>query len=237
MIQEEEKESTFGEIMGWLGLTVSMYFFISPIVPYMKLMREKISYSDTPGVLLICSFMNCILWAAYGIRKEKQQVYLANSLGGSITLIWIVIFLIFYGKKIIWISGFYCLFLIGVVSGINLLCFYIIPNDYVGYSAMVFNILMYAAPGEKMMRVFKTGNYELIPIFSNVGALVNSILWLTYGIYLHDPAIIVPNALGVVFGVLNSAVYLCFCCKSKGTEENKMKVEKEGSGQNDGETV
>ena len=59
---------------------------------------------------------------------------------------------------------------------------------------MLFNILMYAAHGAKIYQVFKIGNYDLIPIYSSIIALLNLICWLIYGIDLKDINVILPNA-------------------------------------------
>ena len=56
-------------------------------------------YQDLPIILLISSFINCILWADYGLIKNSTQIYITNSLGGTITLIWITIYLLYLGKK------------------------------------------------------------------------------------------------------------------------------------------
>ncbi len=60
--------------------------------------------------------------------------------------------------------------------------YYLINYNITG-AVMIFNVLMYAAPGEKIYRVIKTGDYKLIPIFSTIGALGCSLCLLMYNIY------------------------------------------------------
>ena len=73
---------------------------------------------------------------------------------------------------------------------------------------MIFNVLMYAAHGEKIYTVIRSGNYKLIPIFSTIAAFFNSICWLIYGIYQSDINIIIPNGMGFFFAILQVGVYL-----------------------------
>ena len=80
---------------------------------------------------------------------------------------------------------------------------------------MLVNILMYAAPGAKIYQVFKTGNYDLIPIYSSIIALLNSICWLIYGISLKDINVILPNASGVVLALIQIFVWNVFYNKKK----------------------
>ena len=84
---------------------------------------------------------------------------------------------------------------------------------------MIFNVLMYAAPGEKIVRVFKTKQYNLIPIFSTIGGFFCSLCWLMFGVYKGDLNLIIPNALGLFFAFLQVIVYCIFYCKKK-NEEN-----------------
>ena len=214
-----EESSLFGEIIGWVGTGIAIYFYIAPAVPFIKLVKESLKVNEVPGILLICSFMNCILWADYGLKTDKFLVYLANGIGGTITLIWITIYLIYLGKKSLKIALFLIILLMVLVGGISYIFYKIINEEITGKVAMVFNILMYAAPGEKIFQVFKTKQYKLIPIFSTIGGLSCSLCWLIYALYLLDINMIIPNALGLFFAILQIIVYLIFYCKKK-KEEN-----------------
>ena len=209
----------FGEIFGWVGTGIAIYFYLAPAVPFIKLVNDHLKVNEVPGVLLICSFMNCILWADYGLLDDTFQVYLANGIGGAITLIWITIFLIYIGKQNLKIALLYIILLIICVGGISYVFYFIIDKDITGKVAMIFNILMYAAPGEKIFKVFKTKKYNLIPIFSTVGGFFCSLCWLIFGIYKGDINLIIPNGLGLFFSILQIVVYLIFYCKKR-SEEN-----------------
>ena len=209
----------FGEIFGWVGTAIAIYFYLAPAVPFIKLVNDHLKVNEVPGVLLICSFMNCILWADYGLLDDTFQVYLANGIGGAITLIWITIFLIYIGKQNLKIALLYIILLMICVGGISYVFYFLIDKDITGKVAMIFNILMYAAPGEKIFKVFKTKKYNLIPIFSTIGGFFCSLCWLAFGIYKGDINLIIPNGLGLFFSILQIVVYLIFYCKKR-SEEN-----------------
>ena len=203
-----------GTIFGWAGTIIATYFYLAPVVPFMQVLTNKLNYKDSPGVLLIMSFMNCILWADYGLVKNDFMVYFANGIGGTITLVWITIYLIFLGKKNLLLAVGYNFGLIVVVVLIMII-FFIIDYNITGYIAMIFNVLMYAAPGEKIYRVITTKDYKLIPIFSTMGGFACSLCWLMYGIYQKDWKLYVPNALGLAFAILQIVIYLIYYLKSK----------------------
>ena len=207
-------EDMVGNIFGWVGTGISTFFYIAPIVPFLKLIKGEISYKESPGILLICSFMNCILWGDYGLLLDRFLIYFANGIGGVITLIWIVIFIIHFVEKRFAMALLYNLILIVAIVGIAMLFFFIVPYEVTGKIAMVFNVLMYASPGEKMITVFRTGNYKLIPIWSTLGGIACSACWMIYGIYLVDWNQIIPNALGVIFSIIQIIVFLFYKLKN-----------------------
>ena len=207
-------EDKVGDIFGWVGTGISTFFYIAPIVPFIKLIKGEITYKESPGILLICSFMNCILWGDYGLLLDRFLIYFANGIGGVITLIWIVIFIIHYVEKRFAMALLYNLILIVAIVGIAMLFFFIVPYEVTGKIAMVFNVLMYASPGEKMITAFKTGNYKLIPIWSTLGGTACSACWMIYGIYLVDWNQIIPNALGVIFSIIQIIVFLFYKLKN-----------------------
>lgn len=219
----ELSDETIKHIFGIAGTVIATYFYIAPAVPFYKVIKGKVSYKDSPGILLICSFMNCILWADYGLIKNAFEQYFANILGGAITLIWITIFLIFLGQKNICLGLTLNFLLIAVIGALAYVFYYVIDVEITGKVAMIFNVLMYAAPLEKIYRVCKTGKYELIPIFSSGGGTLCSLCWLMYGVYLNDPNVIIPNALGLFFGILQCILFVIFYCKAKKSAEEFAK--------------
>ena len=216
---EEEGNKLIGEIFGWTGTGLAIYFYLAPAVPFIKLVNEQLKVNDVPGILLICSFMNCILWADYGLLLDTFQIYLANGIGGAITLIWITIYLIYFGNQSMKCAIFLILLLMVLVGGISYTFYFIIEAKITGLIAMIFNVLMYAAPFEKITKVFKTRNHNLIPIFSTIGGFFCSLCWLMFCIYKSDRNLMIPNALGLLCAIIQVIVYLVFYCKKR-SEEN-----------------
>ena len=214
-----EEDDLGSLIFGWTGTAIATIFYILPIIPYLKLIKGEMTIKEVPGVLLICSFLNCILWSDYGILNNLFSVYFANGLGGSISLIFITIFLIYLADKKIVYALLYNFFLIVCVAEIYFLCYYVIDAETTGIIANVFNVLMYAAPGEKIYLICKNGNYKLIPIWSTLGALVCSACWMAYGFYKNDFLLKLPNALGCGSAIIQLIVYIIFRQKYK----NKLK--------------
>ena len=210
-----EDDDLGSEIFGWVGTALAQIFYISPIVPYIRLIKGDIKLNEVPGILLLCSFLNCILWSDYGLLQDLFNVYFANGLGATISLIYIVMFLIYLAEKKILLSLVYILFLIACIVELYFIFYYLVDPFPTSILANVFNVLMYAAPGEKIYTVFKTGNYELIPIWSTIGGTICSTSWMFYGIYKNEIMLIIPNALGIVASIIQLVVYFIFRFKKK----------------------
>ena len=208
-------------IFGWVGNALALYFYIAPIVPFVKVIKGQMTWKQSPGVLLLCSFLNCILWSDYGLITNQFLLYLANGLGGTITLIYITIFLIHVADRKVLLSLFYNFFLICCIVEIYFVFYYLVPFKVTGIIANVFNVLMYAAPGEKIYQICKGASYQLIPIWSTIGGTACSTSWMCYGIYQKDIYVVIPNALGVLASIVQIVVFVIYRRKQKNKAQSE----------------
>ena len=215
------EENIVESIFGWIGVIISIYFYFAPGFPFYKVLKDQMNYQDLPVILLISSFLYFVLWADYGLIKNSTQIYITNSFGGTITLIWITIYLLYLGKKYFVVSLIINIIILIATGAISFLFYFIIDSNITGLIAMIFNILMYAAPGEKIIRVIKTKKYELIPIYSSIGGFLCSLCWLIFGFYQNDKNLIIPNSLGILFSAIQILIFLILYCKSDKNNNDK----------------
>lgn len=216
LILEEGETSTFQVVAGYFGNGLALFFFFSPIVLFLDLFKGKITVDKIPQFMLFFNAMNCIMWTAYGLQIKEWQVWGCNGLGAVITTVWIILYIVYLLKlkPLHYIPA-------------NLVATYLIftvfenlywintSSEITGNVAMAFNILMYAAPGQNIIQVYKTGNYNLIPLVSSIIGLCCSTSWLIFGLYISKMPIIIPNGLGVVFSIFTLISYFFFWRKNK----------------------
>lgn len=149
----DTEKDLFQVIAGWIGNALALFFFFSPALVIYKLMKKEIEAKTIPYVLFLANLMNCLLWFIYGYRKEDNQVYICNGIGCSITLIYLIVYWYYFvHKKILHYLGLMLATLV-VMAGVFSACmFWVSNNEITGYVAMVFNIIMYAAPGQKIVK-------------------------------------------------------------------------------------
>ena len=187
-------------IIGILGTITSICFYLAPAIPFYNILKDKLNYHDFPLILLLISFLNCIFWTDYGLVNDYFiLLYLSNAIGGSITLSFMIIYLILITGLNLYLSLTIAILLSIIIVFITCLFYYLIPVCVVKIFAIIFTILMYASIGAKISQVIKTKNYKLIPIFSTIGGIVNSFCWLIYGIFDKKWEFYVANGIGLIF--------------------------------------
>jgi hypothetical protein len=77
-----------------------------------------------------------------------------------------------------------------------------------GTLCIVLNVGMYAAPLSAMQKVVETKSVEFFPLAPSLLTLLVSLLWTIYSLLVGSLAILVPNAAGIVVGVLQVGLWL-----------------------------
>jgi uncharacterized protein with PQ loop repeat len=156
LISFAEENELFKEIVGWTGNVLALFFFVTPMLAMYNLMKGIISSKDVSYFMFIANILNCVLWFIIGIFLEDITIWGCNGLGAVLNIIYLLIFWLYFVEKNI-LKYFLYLFL--TIGGIAALfsSFYFGAgkenNETTKYVAMVFNILMYAAPCQKLVNL------------------------------------------------------------------------------------
>ena len=208
-----------------LGTIFSVCLSFSPTVPFIQVFQHKEKIDILPEGMLLCQLMNRLLWCSVWILTKRLIPFINAIVGIFITSVFLILYLYLYYNRIclkaftksFFLICFECLIVGGAVLYKNV--------QVVSVSAMIFNVAMYIAPGQKIIRVIKEKNYKLIPIRSTIVSILCSGSWLMYGITINLVAQIVPNALGLFFSILNTLAWIYFYInRDKGKEEETFAV-------------
>ena len=208
-----------------LGTIFSVCLSFSPTVPFIQVFKYKEKIDILPEGMLLCQLMNRLLWCSVWILTSRLIPFINAFVGIIITSVFLVLYLYLYYHRICFKT---------FTKGFLLLCFELLivggavfskNEKVVSTLAMIFNVAMYIAPGQKIIRVIKEKNYKLIPIRSTIVSILCSGSWLMYGIVINLFAQIVPNALGLFFSILNTLAWIYFYInRDKGKEEETFAV-------------
>ena len=208
-----------------LGTIFSVCLSFSPTVPFIQVFKYKEKIDILSEGMLLCQLMNRLLWCSVWILTSRLIPFINAFVGIIITSVFLVLYLYLYYHRICFKT---------FTKGFLLLCFELLivggavfskNEKVVSTLAMIFNVAMYIAPGQKIIRVIKEKNYKLIPIRSTIVSILCSGSWLMYGIVINLFAQIVPNALGLFFSILNTLAWIYFYInRDRGKEEETFAV-------------
>ena len=161
-----------------------------------------------------CMVGNCFLWSTYGLLKHQASIWAPNIIGTLLALYYCRTFIRYSPSSAPTLPGSvkqhvtFTLVVMGavaaaVLSGIN--------PSYVGQAAVVLCIALFASPLAALKTVVVTKSAKSIPLPFTVASVVNCFLWSVTGAFkLKDWNVIVPNALGLVFGLAQVVLKLVY---------------------------
>ena len=206
------------DIFSIIGTITSFILSFSPIFPFIKVLKKQDKIDILPEGLLFSLILTRVAWGAVWIIT-KRKIAIFNSISGIIicNIFIILYFYIYFNrtyKKTI-ISGIALI----LIEGFTLYMAVLWANQtFLAVIAMIFNILVFISPGQKILRVIKEKNYKLIPIYSTIINIIYSIAWLAYGISIQMISSIIPNVLGLFFSLINTGAWIYYYKRRKKTK-------------------
>ena len=200
------------DILGWAATCFTVCIYLTPIFPFIRVLKGKLSYEETPGVLVSCTYVNCFCWYIYGDMIFSDQLKICNCIGAIISLCLIVVYLVYEIRKytldailnaLIIITGSYA-----VYRGFTI----VIDDDViVGKICNVTAAIVYLSPLHLIYKVFRDkNNYILIPIYANIISALSTGFWILYGIAITDVYIILCYSIGLVLALLQICIYVIY---------------------------
>ena len=208
------------DLFGWTGAFVSICFFCSPVLNFIKLIKKKIQYKDIHILIILGNYISSIVWLIYGYKISCTQLITCYSIGASISLIWIWIYLINMGKKRMTLTLIYALILsVLTFSLYTTLAIIIDDKDTLGEVCFIVCSISYISPTQLLIKVLNKKDYKIIPIFSAVISGLGFGSWTIFGLFQFSATIIIPNLVGFIFSAAQIILYRVY--------KNKRPLEEE----------
>ncbi|KAE8732209.1 Bidirectional sugar transporter SWEET4 [Hibiscus syriacus] len=215
--------TTSRNIVGIAGNFISLFLFLSPLPTFVRIWKKG-SVEQFSPVPYLATLINCMVWVVYGlpmVHPNSSLVVTINGTGTAIELAYLTLFLIFCHdkKKRLKVVLIVLLELI-FVAALTALVLIVAHNTrrrslVVGIMAILFNIMMYAAPLSVMKLVITTKSVEYMPFFLSVGSFANGVAWTTYAFLPFDPFIAASNGLGTLFSLAQLLLYATYYKSTK----------------------
>lgn len=213
-VTSEKEESIFSEVIGWIGTGLGILYFLFPVIMIIQMLRKECTYKDVNLGVLLTNFFNCLLWTAYGNREGKTQLWVYNASGAFVSAIWVGFYLVYFAELNILKSLFYIIICFNFGGEIFYVFYKIVVNiEVVRYACLVIGVLMFYAPGLKMVKCIKTKNRNLIPIYLSVLLIFSCSSWVIHGIMIKDISLSITKSLGIFFAILQTSIWIW--CRAK----------------------
>jgi len=202
------------EGFGWLATGLSICGFISPIFPYLNVLRGRLSFEETPAVLVTTSYVNYFCWYVYGDMIFSDQIKYCYIIGSCINLVLMVIYLVYEIRRFLVDTILNTLILVTGTWALYRALTIIIDDDrIVGKICVGTSCIVFLNQVQIVYKVLKDRNYNLIPIYNCWIALFSSICWVVYGIFITDFYLVFPNAILIILSLVQVIVYINFSRK------------------------
>ncbi|KAI7754082.1 hypothetical protein M8C21_009597 [Ambrosia artemisiifolia] len=204
-------------LVGILGNIIALVLFLSPVPTFVTIVKAKSVQAFRPDPY-VATILNCGMWMFYSlpiVRPDSLLLFTINCAGFTIEIVFIAIFLTYstWGgrKKIIILLSIEAVFAAAIVV-VTLTCFHTNASRsmFVGLICLFFNILMYAAPLTVMKMVIKTKSVKYMPLGLSIATFASSIVWSVYAILKYDICLLIPNALGTLFAIVQLILYATY---------------------------
>ena len=212
------------DIFSTVGTILSFFMSFSPLVPFIKVFKREEKIDILPEGFLSFLILNRLAWGSVWIITGRKIALLNSVLGVIICDIFVILYFFLYFNRTYLKPFLSSIILILIEYGICYVA--VLWGDYltISYIAMIFNVIMFISPGQKILRVIKEKNYKLIPIYTTIVNILCSSAWLGYGICINLISQVIPNAIGLFFSVLNTSLWIYFYIKR---DKKKEKSEKD----------
>jgi solute carrier family 50 protein (sugar transporter) len=178
-------------------------------------MKKEQSVGALPMLPYSCMAANCMLWTTYGVLKREFSIWVPNAAGLVMALYYIMSYLQLLPNKGLQklpgtikaqVRGVAAVVLASLVA-----TSFKVPASVIGTTAVIFCIMLFASPLATLKTVLQTRNASSIPLPFTVVSILNCFFWTVSGLLkLHDMNIIVPNFLGLSFGLFQAALKIVY---------------------------
>eukprot|EP00301_Raphidiophrys_heterophryoidea_P014838 c2330_g1_i1.p1 GENE.c2330_g1_i1~~c2330_g1_i1.p1 ORF type:complete len:311 (+),score=48.87 c2330_g1_i1:70-933(+) len=233
--------------LGWLGMCAALVMFLGPIPVFRVIIGSKDVQKYSPTTY-VAGILNCGLWLTYSIiTPDRFQPMLTNMMGGTLEIIYIVLFFYFAKasgkrdllKQIVLAGTLYTISIAATIWLAPSLTFLQQQNPemslksiFLGWVCVVVNVVLYGAPLSILRLVITTKSSHYLSISIAVGTLLCAATWSAYALCVSDINILLPNLIGILLAVVQIVVWAIYRPKAKTlakVDTNKMRSAKHQS--------
>ena len=198
-------------VLATMGTVAGIAMALAP-VPTMKTILDTKSLGDFSAFPYIATLCQCVLWITYAVvTPGKTALIPVNVFVSIVELSYCIIFIKFVtatNRNDLLRTLSYPT--IATIVGITVSLISPSPSKFLGFFAVISNIVMYAAPLAIVKTVIETKSVKYMPFLLSFMGTIASLVWSAWALSARDAFVLVPNVLGAMLGLIQLAVYFKF---------------------------
>lgn len=206
------------------GVVVGIMLSLAPIPTFIDIVLHSKTTGGYTVAPYISAFMCCTTWLTYAIVAggSKSDLIPLNAVSFGIYSIYCGLFL-FYSENKSKVIRVY-MAAVGILAVVVCVAMFVKSLLLIGIIATIANCLMFAAPLAVMNQVIKTRSVRYMPFLLSLMSLLCASVWLLWAILATDYFVLIPNALGTFFGIVQLILYGVYwrLSRQENDEENQM---------------
>lgn len=197
------------DIVAFTATLSTIGLFCTGIPICYKIVRTG-STAESSFFPLMVMFISSVLWTKYGLLKADTALFFVNSAGALMSINYIIIFYIYTTPR----KAIHRQLVLGTMLLFPSLVFvklYALNHDdalfYMGYTCGTASIISYGSPLSAVAEVISTKSTASMAFPLSLANFLVALQWFIYGSQLKDYFIQVPNALGIVLGLVQLTLF------------------------------
>lgn len=211
-------------VLASLGTAAGISMALSPL-PTMRQIANSRSVGEFSVFPYIATLCQCCLWISYAaVTPGKTALIPVNALVSALELAYCIMFVMYSGDRQPEILR--TMFYPAAVTTIGLVISLLTssPSKFLGFFAVIANIIMYAAPLTVVKTVIETKSVKYMPLLLSLVGTVSAAIWTSWAIAAKDQFVLVPNVLGLLLGCIQLAVYYKYRGNEGQSEETVLPI-------------
>ncbi|CAJ1935961.1 unnamed protein product [Sphenostylis stenocarpa] len=198
------------------GNVISFMVYLAPLPTFYRIYKRK-STEGFQSLPYLVALFSCMLWLYYAALKPADATLLItiNSLGCVIEMVYIAMFTVYAtndSRKLT--VKLFVVMNVGSFALIFLFTYFTMHGSHrvqlVGWVCVCIAVGVFAAPLSIVAQVIRTKNVEFMPFNLSLSLTLSAIAWFSYGFFLKDICIAIPNVLGLTLGLLQMLLYAIY---------------------------
>jgi solute carrier family 50 protein (sugar transporter) len=193
-------------VLASLGTAAGIAMALSPLPTIRSIVRSRTTgdFSVFPYVATLCQ---CSLWIAYATATPgKTALIPVNALVATLELSYCIIFVLYASEKSAIVRS---IAYPSVATGAAIVLSIVSASasKFLGFFAVLSNIIMYAAPLTIVKTVIETKSVKYMPLLLSLVGTISAVIWTSWAISAGDSFVLIPNVLGFILGCIQLIVY------------------------------